>query len=69
MDQDGSLNISYNEWRDFLLLAPSDDIHELIKYWRHSTVSSNMPKNSDQDASYPHLASVWKICFSLCTKL
>lgn len=24
MDQDGSLNISYNEWRDFLLLAPSD---------------------------------------------
>lgn len=39
MDQDGSLNISFNEWRDFLLLAPSDNIHDLIKYWRHSTVS------------------------------
>ncbi|XP_055846097.1 calcium-binding mitochondrial carrier protein SCaMC-2 isoform X1 [Episyrphus balteatus] len=37
MDQDGSLNISYNEWRDFLLLAPSTDIHGLIKFWRHST--------------------------------
>ncbi|XP_059217202.1 calcium-binding mitochondrial carrier protein SCaMC-2 isoform X2 [Stomoxys calcitrans] len=37
MDQDGSLNISYNEWRDFLLLAPSSDIHDLIKFWRHST--------------------------------
>lgn len=37
MDQDGSLNISYDEWRDFLLLAPSHDIHQLIKYWRHST--------------------------------
>ncbi|XP_022192471.1 calcium-binding mitochondrial carrier protein SCaMC-1-B isoform X1 [Nilaparvata lugens] len=37
MDQDGSLEISFNEWRDFLLYAPSTDIHELIRYWRHST--------------------------------
>ncbi|XP_055620951.1 calcium-binding mitochondrial carrier protein SCaMC-2 isoform X2 [Toxorhynchites rutilus septentrionalis] len=37
MDKDGSLNISFDEWRDFLLLAPSSDIHELVKYWRHST--------------------------------
>ncbi|XP_043286050.1 calcium-binding mitochondrial carrier protein SCaMC-2 [Venturia canescens] len=37
MDQDGSLNISFNEWRDFLLYAPSTNIHELILYWRHST--------------------------------
>lgn len=37
MDQDGSLEISFNEWRDFLLYAPSTDIHELIHYWRHST--------------------------------
>ncbi|CAG9766790.1 unnamed protein product [Ceutorhynchus assimilis] len=37
MDQDGSLNISYDEWRDFLLLAPGNSIQELIKYWRHST--------------------------------
>ncbi|KAK0180668.1 hypothetical protein PV327_003028 [Microctonus hyperodae] len=37
MDQDGSLSINFNEWRDFLMYAPSDDIHELIKYWRHTT--------------------------------
>ncbi|KAK7867010.1 hypothetical protein R5R35_006873 [Gryllus longicercus] len=37
MDQDGSLNISFDEWRDYLLYAPSTDIIELIKYWRHST--------------------------------
>lgn len=36
MDQDGSLEISFNEWRDFLLYAPSTDIHDLIRYWRHS---------------------------------
>ncbi|XP_064547527.1 mitochondrial adenyl nucleotide antiporter SLC25A24-B isoform X3 [Drosophila montana] len=37
MDKDGSLNISFNEWRDYMLLAPSTDIHDLIKFWRHST--------------------------------
>lgn len=39
MDQDGSLAISFDEWRDFLLYAPSTDIIEIIHYWRHSTVS------------------------------
>ncbi|PNF40992.1 Calcium-binding mitochondrial carrier protein SCaMC-2 [Cryptotermes secundus] len=37
MDQDGSLAISFDEWRDFLLYAPSTDIIEILKYWRHST--------------------------------
>lgn len=37
MDQDGSLTISFDEWRDFLLLAPTTDLRELIDYWRHST--------------------------------
>lgn len=37
MDRDGSLNISFDEWRDYLMYAPSTNIHELIKYWRHST--------------------------------
>ncbi|XP_025425812.1 calcium-binding mitochondrial carrier protein SCaMC-2-like isoform X1 [Sipha flava] len=37
MDKDGSLEISFEEWRDFLLYCPFTDLHELIKYWRHST--------------------------------
>ncbi|CAH0703206.1 unnamed protein product [Spodoptera exigua] len=37
MDQDGSLTISYDEWRDYMLLAPATDIHSLIHFWRHST--------------------------------
>lgn len=41
MDQDKSLNISYDEWRDFLLLAPSTDLHDILKFWRHSTVCMN----------------------------
>lgn len=39
MDKDGSLEISFEEWRDFLLYCPFTDLHDLIKYWRHSTVS------------------------------
>ncbi|KAK6627392.1 hypothetical protein RUM44_009869 [Polyplax serrata] len=45
MDTDGSLNISYNEWRDFLFYAPSHDIQELIKYWRHSSAVSQFSKS------------------------
>lgn len=37
IDSDDTLVISYDEWRDFLLLAPSMDIHGLINFWRHST--------------------------------
>ena len=42
MDQDGSLAISFDEWRDFLLYAPSTDIIEIISYWRHSMVSARI---------------------------
>lgn len=40
MDQDGSLNISFNEWRDFLLYAPSSTLLDIIEYWHHTTVST-----------------------------
>ncbi|XP_076225207.1 short Calcium-binding Mitochondrial Carrier isoform X2 [Nomia melanderi] len=36
MDKDGSLTISFNEWRDFLLYAPSSDLLGLIEYWHHT---------------------------------
>lgn len=38
MDQDGSLNISFDEWRDFLLYAPSTTLRDIIEYWHHTTV-------------------------------
>lgn len=36
VDQEDTLFINYDEWRDFLLLAPSNDIHGIINFWRHS---------------------------------
>lgn len=63
MDQDGSLNISFNEWRDFLLLAPGDNLHDIIKYWRHSTVSNMLMKNTSQRlllrSSFVLQSTVW----------
>lgn len=40
MDTDGTLDITFDEWRDYLLYAPSTDLRDIISYWRHSTVST-----------------------------
>ena len=40
IDKDGSLDIGFNEWRNFLLFHPTADLREIITYWRHSTVMS-----------------------------
>jgi hypothetical protein len=57
MDQDGSLAISFDEWRDFLLYAPSTDIIEIINYWRHSMVSARIY----------HIYVVLEMCCCLCS--
>ncbi|XP_042212215.1 calcium-binding mitochondrial carrier protein SCaMC-2-like isoform X2 [Homarus americanus] len=37
MDKDGTLDISFDEWRDYLLFHPSANLHDIILYWRHAT--------------------------------
>lgn len=37
MDKDGTLDISFDEWRDYLLFHPSANLHDIIQYWRHAT--------------------------------
>ena len=36
---DHSLDISFEEWRDYLLFHPSADLADIISHWRHNTVS------------------------------
>lgn len=55
VDQDDTLIISYDEWRDFLLLAPSHDIHHLIKFWRHSSYL-----DVGEDVNVPEIATGWR---------
>lgn len=42
MDPDGSLAISFNEFRDYFLWYPSAAMKDLFGYWRHSTVRATL---------------------------
>lgn len=37
MDKDGSLTISFDEWRNYLMFNPSSKLEDIFKYWRHAT--------------------------------
>jgi len=37
--KDNSLDISFEEWRDYLLFHPSAELHDIITHWRHNSVS------------------------------
>ena len=39
IDADGTMTIDWNEWRDYFLFNPVTDIEEIIRFWKHSTVS------------------------------
>lgn len=43
MDKNGTMTIDWNEWRDYHLLHPVENIPEIILYWKHSTVSPRGP--------------------------
>ncbi|XP_063288628.1 mitochondrial adenyl nucleotide antiporter SLC25A25 isoform X5 [Pelobates fuscus] len=38
MDKNGTMTIDWNEWRDYHLLHPAENIPEIILYWKHSTI-------------------------------
>lgn len=40
MDQDGNVKISWEEWRDFLILQPNTNLRFIFNIWSHSTFSN-----------------------------
>ncbi|XP_009952946.1 PREDICTED: calcium-binding mitochondrial carrier protein SCaMC-2-like, partial [Leptosomus discolor] len=55
MDKNGTMTIDWNEWRDYHLLHPVENIPEIILYWKHSTVRNG---SSDQQVLiFPQLHS------------
>ncbi|XP_071219068.1 calcium-binding mitochondrial carrier protein SCaMC-2-like isoform X1 [Salvelinus alpinus] len=38
MDKNGTMTINWNEWRDYHLLHPANNIPEIILHWKHSTI-------------------------------
>ena len=39
IDKDGSLSVDWEEFRNFMQLAPSGDLEDIISYWRQNLVS------------------------------
>lgn len=38
MDIDGTMMVDWNEWREHFLLCPAQNLEEIIRYWKHSSV-------------------------------
>ena len=38
MDKDKTLQVSWEEWRDYFRLHPTTDLLGMVHYWRHGTV-------------------------------
>lgn len=40
MDKDGNVKISWEEWREFLLLQPHTSVQSIFRIWSHSTATN-----------------------------
>uniref|UniRef100_A0A8C4WUH8 Solute carrier family 25 member 24 n=1 Tax=Eptatretus burgeri TaxID=7764 RepID=A0A8C4WUH8_EPTBU len=38
MDKDNTMQVDWNEWRDFYLLNPASSVQEILQYWKHTTI-------------------------------
>ncbi|NXS39623.1 SCMC1 protein, partial [Balaeniceps rex] len=64
IDADGTMTVDWNEWRDHFMFNPATDIEEIIRYWKHSTVTSlgdyqTNPRRLSSErlaATYKHLS-------------
>ena len=39
INKDGSLMIGHTEWKDYFMLAPIDNLDDLLYHWRYATVN------------------------------
>lgn len=68
MDKNGTMTIDWNEWRDYHLLHPADNIPEIILYWKHSTVRHCQKKTKWCYSLNNASRTVWDLTFCHCTR-
>lgn len=61
IDDDGSLDISFEEWRDYLMFHPSSDMGDIIEYWRDDAYVGSLPTEAliERGWSDRLLAGIW----------
>jgi len=60
IDDDNSLDISFEEWRDYLLFHPSSNIDDIIEYWRQESYLTQLDHGEDVgDISDRLFAGIW----------
>ncbi|KAB5535700.1 hypothetical protein PHYPO_G00121020 [Pangasianodon hypophthalmus] len=37
IDNDGTMTVDWNEWREHFMFKPTTDLEEIIRYWKHSS--------------------------------
>ncbi len=71
MDKDGNVRISWEEWREYLLLQPHTSVSSIFKIWSHSTVSRLLAHPSHvSPLTLPFLALAYSVAFTcswVCT--
>lgn len=63
MDIDGTMMVDWNEWRDHFLFNPAHNLNEIIRYWKHSSVSG-LPSPESRFTPAPTHPLKNKICTS-----
>merc|ERR1719312_703837 len=60
LDDDNSLDISFEEWRDYLMFHPSSNIDDIIEYWRKESYLSHLDHGEDVgDVTDKFSGSIW----------
>jgi len=63
IDDDNSLDISYEEWRDYLMFHPSSNMKDIIDYWRQESYLTQLDHGEDVgtpgDISDRLFAGIW----------
>jgi len=60
LDDDNSLDISFEEWRDYLMFHPSSNIDDIIEYWRKESYLSHLDHGEDVGDISDRLGGMWR---------